>query len=302
MPGARAGGSRHRRRREGLAGLLLLVPLLTLVLALIAVPIAWGVGLSLTDAHLLRPGPPRFVGLANYHNLLADARIRGYALNTAVWAGGKLVLQLVLALGLALVLNRHLRFRAFWRAVVILPWAMPAAVTGLTWRWILDGEVGVLNRVLERLGVLSAPVTWLADPVWMWPTVIAVHAWQFFPFMYVSFLAGLQLVPRETREAAHLDGAGAWSAFRHVTWPLLRPVAAVNGLLGLIWGLGDFSAIWTLTQGGPGGLTMTLAPFAYLTTFRFLDTGRGAALAVGLALTTTALSAVYLRRVRFDLT
>jgi ABC-type sugar transport system permease subunit len=272
------------------------------VLALVAVPIAWGVGLSLTDAHLLRPGPSLFVGLDNYQGLVADGRTWGYALNTAVWAGGKLVLQLGLALGLALLLNRRLRFLAFWRAVVILPWAMPTAVTGMTWRWILDGEVGVLNRFLGGLGVLSAPVTWLADPIWMWPTVIAVHAWQFFPFMYVSFLAGLQLVPRETREAAQLDGSGTWSVFRHVTWPLLRPVAAVNGLLGLIWGLGDFSAIWTLTQGGPGGLTMTLAPFAYLTTFRFFDTGRGAALAVGLALTTAALSAVYLRRVRFDLT
>jgi multiple sugar transport system permease protein len=179
---------------------------------------------------------------------------------------------------------------------------MPAAVTGVTWRWILDGEVGVLNRLLGSVGLLREPVTWLADPVWMWPSVIAVHAWQFFPFMYVSFLAGLQLVPRDAREAAELDGAGPWRAFWHVTWPLLRPVAAANALLGLIWGLGDFSAIWTLTQGGPGGLTMTLAPFAYLTTFRFLDVGYGASMAVVLALATTALSVVYLQRVRFDLT
>jgi len=272
------------------------------VAGLVALPIAWGVGLSLTDAHLLRPGPPAFVGLDNYRQLLDDARTWGYALNTVIWAGGKLVLQLSLALVLALLLNRELPGRSVWRALVILPWAMPAAVTGMTWRWILDGEVGVLNRLLQHLGLIEAPVTWLAHPLWMWPMVIAVHAWQFFPFMYVSFLAGLQLVPRQTREAAELDGAGPWRAFRHVTWPLLRPVAAVNTLLGLIWGLGDFSAIWTLTQGGPGGLTMTLAPFAYLTTFRFLDMGRGASLAVMLAFAATALSAVYLQRVRFDLT
>jgi multiple sugar transport system permease protein len=293
---------RRHRRREALEGLILLVPLLTLVLGLAALPIAWGVGLSLSDAHLLRPGPAAFIGLDNYRRLLGDTRTWGYTVNTAIWAGGKLVVQLGLALVLALLLNRDLRFRGVWRALVILPWAMPAAVTGMTWRWILDGEVGVLNRLLESLGLIREPVTWLADPVWMWPTVIAVHAWQFFPFMYVSFLAGLQLIPREAREAAELDGAGPWRAFRHVTWPLLRPVAAVNALLGLIWGLGDFSAIWTLTQGGPGGLTMTLAPFAYLTTFRFLDIGHGASLAMALALGTTALSVVYLRRVRFDLT
>jgi multiple sugar transport system permease protein len=290
------------RGRDRLEGVALLAPLLTLVAGLVALPIAWGVGLSLTDAHLLRPGRPASVGLDNYRQLLEDARTWGYALNTAIWAGGKLGLQLLLALVLALLLNRELPGRSVWRALVILPWAMPTAVTGMTWRWILDGEVGVLNRVLQRLGLIEAPVTWLVDPFWMWPTVIAVHAWQFFPFMYVSFLAGLQLVPRQTREAAELDGAGPWRAFRHVTWPLLRPVAAVNALLGLIWGLGDFSAIWTLTQGGPGGLTMTLAPFAYLTTFRFLDVGRGASLAVMLALGATALSVVYLQRVRFDLT
>jgi multiple sugar transport system permease protein len=294
--------ARHGRRRETLEGLALIAPLATLVLGLTILPIVWGVKLSLFDAHLLRPGPPAFVGLENYRRLLSDGRTWGYAANTVIWAGGKLIIQLGLALLLALLLNRDLRFRSVWRAIVILPWAMPAAVTGMTWRWILDGEVGVLNRFLRSVGLLREPVTWLADPVLMWPSVIAVHAWQFFPFMYVSFLAGLQLIPREAREAAELDGAGPWRGFRHVTWPLLRPVAAVNTLLGLIWGLGDFSAIWTLTQGGPGGLTMTLAPLAYLTTFRFLDVGYGASLGVALALGTAVLSVVYLQRVRFDLT
>jgi multiple sugar transport system permease protein len=294
-------GPPPRTRRDRWEAAALLAPLLLLVTGLVALPVAWGVGLSHTDAHLLRPGAAAFVGLDNYHRLLADPRTWGYALNTLTWTGGKLVLQLALALVLALLLDRDLPARGFWRALVILPWAMPVAVTGMTWRWILDGEVGILNRLLTRAGLLQAPVTWLADAVWMWPAVVAVHAWQFFPFMYVSFLAGLQLVPRDAREAAELDGAGAWRSFRHVTWPLLRPVAAVNALLGLIWGLGDFSAIWTLTQGGPGGLTMTLAPFAYLTTFRFLDTGHGASLAVMLAVVATTLSVVYLRRVRFDL-
>jgi multiple sugar transport system permease protein len=292
--------ARSRSRRETLEGLALVAPLLALVLGFAALPVAGGVWLSLTDAHLLRPTAPAFVGLGNYRRLVGDGRMWGYALNTAIWAGGKLLVQLGLALGLALLLNRDLRCRGLWRTLVILPWAMPAAVTGMTWRWILDGQVGVLNRVLLGLGVLREPVTWLADPVWMWPTVIAVHAWQFFPFMYLAFLAGLQLIPREAREAAEMDGAGAWRAFRHVTWPLLRPVASVNALLGLVWGLGDFSAIWTLTQGGPGGLTMTLAPVAYLTTFRFLDIGYGASLCVALALGTTALSVAYLRRAALD--
>lgn len=289
-----------RYQREGIVGVLLLLPLLIVIMVIVIWPVIQGVWLSFTDAYLLRPKAPSFVGLENYIRFFTDPFTKQYVTNTLIWSLGKIAGQFILGLTLALLVNRPIRFRAIWRAVLLVPWAMPVVVTSMIWRWILDGSFGILNKLLVGAGILHQPITWLADAHTLWPTVIGVHTWQFFPFMYVSFLAGLQMIPPDLYEAGELDGTGIVSSFRFITWPMLRPVIAVNGLVAIIWSLGDFSAIWTLTQGGPGGLTTTLAPFVYLTTFKFFDTSYGATMAVILMVTTIALTAVYLTRVRFD--
>lgn len=294
--------SLRRDTREALTGIGLLLPLLALITMVVVWPVIQGIGLSFTDAHLLSQEPPNFVGLANFIKFFGDPFIRNYVKNTLVWSGGKIVGQFTLGLVLALLCNRPIRFRAIWRALLLVPWAMPVVVTSISWRWILDGEYGILNKLLVGLGILSENVAWLSNVKTMWPTVIGVHTWQYFPFMYVSFLAGLQMISPDLYEAGELDGASRLGAFRYITWPMLRPVVAVNGLLAMIWSLSDFAAIFTLTQGGPGGATTTLAPFIYLTTFKFYDTGYGSTMAVILMLTIISLTIVYLQRVEFDIT
>jgi len=243
---------------------------------------------------------PRWVGWQNYWDLWNDALFHQVLVNTGIYALIAGPVAVAFGLGAAVAVDGHRRLRLVARTLIFHPVLLPTVAIAATWLFLLNPVSGPVATLITRLtgraqGLLEDPHTALV-------TVALVAIYKNCGLYMLFFLAGLQAIPRELQEGARVEGASEWRVFRHVTWPLLRPVAAVNGLLGLIWGLGDFSAIWTLTQGGPGGLTMTLAPFAYLTTFRFFDTGRGAALAVGLALTTTALSAVYLRRVRFDLT
>ena len=184
----------------------------------------------------------------------------------------------------ALLLNRRFAWRGLARMLVVVPWALPSVIIGLVWTWMLDFNLGLLNEVGIRVGLLSAPVPWLSQPGTALAAVILAVVWQGFPFFTVTLLAGLQAIPHELYEAASLDGAGAVAKFRHVTLPGVAAVMTTALLLRMIWVANSLDLILVMTGGGPGTSTQTLPLHAFLTAWSGGNYGQGSALAVMLTL------------------
>jgi multiple sugar transport system permease protein len=275
---------------------LLLAPALLAAGLVVLVPVAQTVWLSLHRAILTRPRQRPFVGLENYAALLGDPLFWESLRNSLVWVVGAVGLQFALGFAAALLLNRSFWWRSAARALVVVPWALPSVIIGLTWTWMLDFNLGVINELGVRWGLLAAPVPWLAQPSTAMPAVILALVWQGFPFFAVTILAGLQAIPGELYEAAHVDGARSWQRFRHVTLPGLAGVIATALLLRMIWVANSLDVILVMTGGGPGTETHTLPLYAFLKAWSGLDFGYGSALAVVLTLLLLGVVLAYARR------
>jgi arabinogalactan oligomer/maltooligosaccharide transport system permease protein len=255
----------------------MVAPVVAVLATLVIYPLFRGLYLSLTDAngsnighdigvnHI--PATYKFVGLHNYINILSgnDGTFYGRLVWTLEWTIICVFLHYVLGLALAILLNRPMRFRSAYRMMLILPWAVPSFVSAFAWRLILNGDAGVLDTVLTKIGLPS--VSWLGDPLPAKVSVIMVNVWLGVPFMMVAILGGLQAIPADLYEAADIDGASAWQRFRHVTLPGLRPVSGTVILLGIIWTFNQFNVIFLVTAGGPGGATNILVTQAYNAAF-----------------------------------
>jgi multiple sugar transport system permease protein len=284
-----------------LEGYLYLVPALLVLGALVGWPLFEAWRMSFYEIYLLRGiGRETFVGIDNFVRFALEPDTPTYFANTAIYVLGGSFAQLVVAMILALLLNRRLPLRAFWRALAIVPWAMPLTMTALVWRWILDGQWGILNYVLRQLGIISQYISWLSSPIWLWPSILLVDAWAGFPFVFVNLLSGLQGIPREIYEAARIDGAGPWTIFWRITVPMMRPIIGTVVLLSIIMHLRDFATIWMLTSGGPGIRSTTLSPLVYVISFRFFKMGYGASIGIVLMLIGLIFTMIYLRRIRID--
>ncbi|CAL9290428.1 Diacetylchitobiose uptake system permease protein NgcF [Streptomyces sp. enrichment culture] len=271
----------------------LVLPALIPILLLSVGPLLYGVLLAFTDAQSGRTAATRWIGALNFRDLLHDTLFWESFRIGLVWAAGVTVPQFLLALGLALLLSQDLRLRGLARALAIVPWAMPEVVVGIMWRLVYNPDAGVLNETLRGLG-LGDGRDWLSGLATALPAVIVVGVWAGLPQTTVALLAGLQNVPRELREAAAVDGAGAWRRFRTVTWPALRPVALAITALNLIWNLNSFALVYVLTGGGPGGQTRLPMLFAYEEAFRYGQFGYAAAMGCVLVAVVSVLLAVFL--------
>jgi multiple sugar transport system permease protein len=271
----RASFWRRARFREAGTALLFLLPMMVLVVALIVYPVYRAVWLSLTDK--LVGYPERFVGLQNYFYLAEDDTFRQVVRNSFVFTIGSVGLKVVTGMLMALVLNNVIRGRNFFRGLFLLPWITSTVIIALTWRWMFDAFPGrgFFNSVLLDLGLLSRPIAFMATPEGAMMAVIVANWWRGFPFFGVSFLAGLQAIPREQYEAASVDGASAWRRFWHVTLPGLKHVMIVTTLLSFILTINDFNIIYVMTRGGPGSATQIFATYSYQVAFNQLRWGRG---------------------------
>jgi multiple sugar transport system permease protein len=277
------------------------VPAIAVLAFVVAWPLYEAIRMSLFEIYLLTGFlKETFVGVQNYVRFARDPNAPTYLLNTLIYVVGGTAGQFVVALTLALLLGRRIRFAAFWRGLAIIPWAMPITVTAMVWKWILNGQWGILNYVLVQVGILDEYVSWLSSPVWLWPSIILVNVWAGFPFMFINLLSGVQGIPRELYDAGRIDGGGAGALFWRITLPLLRPVIAALLLLSVIIHLREFATLWVLTSGGPGIRSTTLSPLVYVTSFRFFRLGYGAALGVILMSVSLIFTVLYLRRVRFE--
>ena len=230
--------------------------------------------LSLERRSLLDPVPPAFTGLDNYLRLAADERFWNAVGNTLYFAVVSVTLELVLGLAFALAVQRPFRGRALLYGVILLPWAVPTAVSARMWEWMYNTEIGVLNHIL------GAEVNWLGAPAWALNAAVAMDVWKSTPFVALLLVAGLQGIPRELYHAAALDGASRWTVLRRITLPLLAPVILVALIFRTIDAFRVFDSIYVLTGGGPANSTETLSIYAYKTLFQSLEFGYGSALAV----------------------
>jgi len=272
---------------------LLLAPALTATVLLVLAPVAETIWLSLHDVILFRPRVRPFVGLANYAALAVDPVFWESLGHSLIWVIVGVGLQFLIGLGAALLLNRNFPWRGVARALVIVPWALPSVIIGLVWTWMLDFNLGLINQVGVRFGVINAPIPWMAQPGTAMAAVILAVVWQGFPFFCVTLLAGLQAIPREQYEAAAIDGAGRIASFWNVTVPGLAPVIATALLLRMIWVANSLDLILVMTGGGPGTATQTLPLYAFLRAWSGANYGYGSALAVVLTLLLLTVVIVY---------
>jgi multiple sugar transport system permease protein len=284
-----AGSGPRRGNRSG-GGLALLLPALVPVLVFSVGPLVYGILLAFTDARSGRNTETSFVGLENFAELLSDGDFWESFRIGMVWGLSVTVLQFLASLGLALLLNQDQRLRRVARVLAVVPWAMPPVVVGLMWRLVYHPDAGLLN------GLFGSDVDWLHDFSLALPAVIVVGVWTGMPQTTVVLLAGLQNVPRELYEAVSVDGAGAWRRFWNVTLPQLRPVVVAITSLDFVWNINQFSLVYVLTQGGPGGRTRLPMLFAYEEAFRYGFFGYAATLGVAITIVVLVVLGLYLWR------
>lgn len=243
-------------RRRYLLFILLVAPAFLLRLTTAAYPILQTLYLSFTNLNLLA-NTNEFVGLQNYPTLAENYGVQGALYFTVLLVVGSTLLDLVVGMLIALLLNASFRGVGFARTINLIPWVIPTIVAGYAFRWLLDDQFGLLPYWINLLsGIRIVP---FISPLFARTVVILVHVWKDAPFMACVFLAGLQGVPPDLYDAAKVDGANAWHRFWAVTVPLVMPLTITMGLFRLVWSLGSFDLVYGLTQGGPGVATSVLA-------------------------------------------
>ncbi|SCF37065.1 carbohydrate ABC transporter permease [Micromonospora mirobrigensis] len=281
---------------------LFLAPYLLLFLTFGLLPILFGVWLSVHQWDLQLPNRP-FVGLDNYKDLFdSESAIYGdwwsSVKATAIFTVFSVPLLVVIPLGLALLLNKSFPGRTFFRAVYFAPYVLGVAVIGLLWRFLLDANLGLVNRLLGAVG-LPADTPWVTDVPWAWVSLVGVTVWWTSGFNAVIYLAGLQDISPELYEASRMDGANAWQRFRNVTVPGLRPVLLFVLTTTILASANVFGQSFLITQGAPGEETRTVVWRIVDEGLRDNDAGRAAAMSIVFALALTVISLINFRFFRY---
>ena len=288
-------------KQEKITGWLLLIPALLILGLVFVYPIARAFYLSWFTENLGTQLQPVFAGLGNYQRMLGDGRFWQSIFNTSVFTVFSVVLELILGLGVALVLNKSFFGRGVVRTIAIIPWALPTAVMGLAWTWIFNDQYGVVNDILSRLGLIDTNVNWLGTPALAMTALIVADVWKTTPFISIILLAGLQSISEDLYEAHRMDGASPWQSFWQITLPLLMPQILIALLFRFAQSFGVFDLVQVMTGGGPAGTTETVSIYIYSTIMRYLDFGYGAALVVVtfvLLIAAVAITSLMLKKVR----
>lgn len=262
----------------------LVLPTLAVLAAVAGWPLARTLFFSLTDAKLSALGTHRFVGLDNYlgqrfgeGGVLFDPEWWASVGNTLLFAVSSVLLETLLGLGIALLLNHPSRLRTLLRAAVLVPWAIPTVVSAKMWTWMLHDQFGVINTALVAARLIDEPLAWTADPSLSFITIVMVDVWKTTPFMALLTLAALQMVPRDCHEAAQIDGASPWTIFTHITLPLILPAMLVATVFRGLDALRVFDVIYVMTSNSRATRSMSVYVREQLIDFQKIGPGSAAA-------------------------
>jgi multiple sugar transport system permease protein len=261
-------------------GLLFMVPAALFLLVFLTYPLGLGIWLAFTDARIGREGV--FTGLENWESLWHDSVFWLVVFNTLLYTTVASVFKFILGFWLALILNEKLPFKAFFRAIVLLPWVVPTVLSAIAFWWIFDAQFSIISWALIQLGLIDHNINFLGDATNARASVIATNVWRGIPFVAISLLAGLQTIPPSLHEAATLDGATSWQRFRHITLPMLTPIIAVVMTFSVLFTFTDFQLIYVLTKGGPINATHLMATLSFQRGISGGQLGEGAAIAVAM--------------------
>jgi multiple sugar transport system permease protein len=261
-------------------GLLFMIPAAALLLVFLTYPLGLGTWLGFTDAKIGRPG--HFIGIENFEYLWGDAVTRLALFNTLFYTFVASVIKFMLGLWLALLLNKHLPFKAVLRAVVLLPFIVPTALSAIAFWWIYDSQFSIISWALLKMGWINEYIDFLGQPWHARFATIAANIWRGVPFVAITLLAGLQTISPSYYEAASLDGASDWHKFRYVTLPLLTPIIAVVMTFSVLFTFTDFQLIYVLTRGGPLNATHLMATLSFQRAISGGSLGEGAAIATAM--------------------
>jgi len=259
-------------------GLLLMVPIVLIIFGITGIPFVRAVYLSFTNKVVgLKE---EFIGLENYRSLFTDKIYWKSLNNTVIYTVGCIVAKLLAGLLLALLLNQNLRGKAFFRTVLLIPWALPGMVAATTWRWMYDSTYGIINSMLLKTGMIELPIPWLSNPGITLLSTMIVNVWRGILFFMFSLLGALQTLDKQVFEAAYVDGAGAFKQFIYITLPGISSVLGISALLSTIWTFNDFENVFLITGGGPVYSSSVISTYTYDLAFIQNSFGRALAVAV----------------------
>jgi arabinogalactan oligomer/maltooligosaccharide transport system permease protein len=276
-------------------------PAVATIFLVIVFPFFYNLLLSLSDMSLVQFRDWHVVGLQNYNEVLTDPMLwgpTGVFVKTVVWTVVNVAFHVGLGVMLAVALNGPIGGKAIYRLLLIIPWAVPAYITALTWRSMFDYEYGAVNLLLSK-SIGLPPVNWLGEPLAAFGACIVTNVWLGFPFMMVIALGGMQGIPAELYEAARIDRASRWQQFWHITIPLLKPVLLPAITLGAIWTFNNLNVVWLVSnRGEPHDSTHILVSYVYKAVFDLYRYGYGAALSMVMFVLLLAFAVFFLRRTR----
>jgi multiple sugar transport system permease protein len=289
---------RRRRKRSEWGNYLFVLPAVLFLAAFMIYPMIFNIQMSFRDvkAETLLSGGA-FVGFQNYAAVLADPVTRGTLINSIVFTVVCLVFQVGIGLGLALFYNLRFPGAKFMRGLYLIAWTIPIVVSGVTFKWLFEGDSGFINYLLISAGIIKDPVYWMADANTALWAIIIVNIWLGVPFFLTLMYTALQTIPADLYEAASIDGASAIERFWHITLPMIRPALTSSLILGLIYTIKVFDLVWVTTQGGPLDASQLVSTLAYKFVFNQFQFGQGSALLNLLFLFLFVVTLFYLRSV-----
>lgn len=289
----------RRQWPEARVGKMMAAPSLVLIFALAIYPLLYTIFISFTELNMMT-GETQYKGVENYIQAFTSGEFWNSIWVTLLFTLLSLLIQLPLGVLVALLLNQEFKGRWLLRSVVLIPWAVPTLVNSTLWNWIFNTQYGAANRILMQFNLISEPIIWFDSPMKAMGVIVFADTWRMLPLYVLMMLASLQTIPQSQIEAAVLDGAGAFSRFRNVILPLIKPMLLVVLVIRTMQALKVFDIIYMLTHGGPANGTMVISYYIYNQSFGFMHFSYGAALAIVVAVISTVITVVYVRILRTD--
>ena len=285
------------KRRDTLFIVLMLLPAILIVLWQIYYPVLRGIVMAFQNYNLYNLSKVKFIGFDNFKELLTPSPFNSFIRtikNIVIWVFGSLIPQFLIGFAIAMLLRRAFRGRGVYQGVISFPWAVSGFIIGIMWRWMFNGTSGVINDVLQKLGLIEQPIGWLSSGSTSLLSVIIANIWYGIPYFVIMITAALQGVPQELYEAADMDGAGSLAKFRVITLPHIKSVLILTCLLRVIWIFNGPEAIIAMTNGGPAGSSQIMTSYMY-TLINSLDYGKASAIGVICTVILTLYTIFYLK-------